>query len=142
MFWIITGVLTALLFALMDLITKIMGKSISVYLSAFLMNFIAAVVLFLYLIFQHLAGKNPFYFTNKGIILSSIAGVVNGASFVFFIFTLTNTPKISLASPLVRILTVIIAVVLGFLVLKEQITLKYIVGFLISIIGLYLLISS
>ena len=50
--------------------------------------------------------------------------------------------NLSIGSPLVRVGTVLFASILGILLLKESINVKYAVGFLLSLLGLFLIVTK
>ncbi|GAI86232.1 unnamed protein product, partial [marine sediment metagenome] len=73
---------------------------------------------------------------------SVLAGVSIGLASLFFIKMFASGANLSIGVPLVRIGIVLLASVLGILILKEGFSFRYLIGFALSLIGLYLLITK
>jgi uncharacterized membrane protein len=76
------------------------------------------------------------------VLYSTLAGVAIGFATIFFIKMFATGTNLSIGVPLVRIGIVLLASILGIVLLKEGVNLRYWAGFLLSLAGLYLLISS
>lgn len=80
--------------------------------------------------------------TKLGLTYSIIAGVFVGLASIFFIRMFALGTNLSIGVPLVRVGMVIMSAVLGILLLKEGVNLKFGIGFILSLFGLYLVMTA
>ena len=73
---------------------------------------------------------------------STLAGIAIGFATITFVKMFATGTNLSVGVPLVRIGIVLLASILGFVFLKEAVSLKYLAGFLLALLGLYLVITS
>jgi uncharacterized membrane protein len=140
--WLSYALLTVLFYSVFDLFVKLSSQKVNDGLAAFIFNFVSTLVLILYLAWQMSHGNKIFEWKPNGLLFASVGGIAIGLASIFFIKMFATGTNLSVGVPVVRIGMVILGSLLGVLILKEGINLKYILGFLISIAGLYLLITS
>lgn len=128
--------------ALMDFFIKLSAGKIHEGLGGFIINFFATVVLLVFILITKVKGESISNIKPGGIFYSILAGISIGIATVFFLKMFATGINLSIGVPLVRIGIVLLASLLGILILKETISLKYILGFLLSLAGLYLLITK
>lgn len=139
MSWLILALSAAIFSAVMDFFIKISSGKIHVSLSGFIINFSAALVLLFFLLWSKLKGEEILSFKTNGLIWSVLAGIAVGLATVAILRMYELGTNLSLGSPIIRIGAVVLAVALGILFLKESINFRFIVGFAVSLLGLYLL---
>ena len=111
-------------------------------LGAFVINLVATMVVALFLLYSSINGEKINYFKTEGVVYAIIAGILVGFASIFFIKMFSSGAELSIAVPLVRVGTVLVSVLIGVLFLKEGFNPKFLIGFLLSMSGLYLLITS
>ena len=99
-------------------------------------------VVALFLLYSSTNGEKINYFKTEGVVYAIIAGILVGFASIFFIKMFSSGAELSIAVPLVRVGTVLVSVLIGVLFLKEGFNPKFLIGFLLSMSGLYLLITS
>lgn len=78
----------------------------------------------------------------NGLLFSILAGIMVGLASIFFTKLFAIGTNLSIGVPIVRIGMVVFASILGVLLLKEGINVKYVVGVLLSLTGLFLVITK
>ncbi len=142
MSWVTISIIAALFFGLSDLLTKLLGRNIHILLSSFLLTITSAFAIGVYLIYMKLFKNEVLFLNKKGIIISGLIGLIIAVATILFILAFSKADKLSAVSPLIRSLTIIIASLLGILFLKEKFTLKYIIGLILCIVGIYLITTK
>ncbi len=140
--WLTLALATILCYSVFDLFVKLSSNKIHDGLGAFLINLISAVVVLIYLIFANFRGEKIFTIKPGGLLFSSLAGIMIGFASIFFLKMFATGTNLSIGVPLVRIGIVLIATLFGFIILKEGFNLRYIIGFFLAIIGLYILVTA
>lgn len=137
--WIVYALLTILFYAGLDYFVKKAAGRIDDYLGSVIINFFAVLPALLIFIWLKVS-KAEIFFTRDGIINSIIAGLSIGIGTITFIKLFSLGTNISLASPIVRVGTVILTTAIGLLILRETFSLRQSIGFVLSLLGLMLLI--
>ena len=140
--WVNLAFLTLLFYALFDLFVKLAAGKIHDGLGAFVINLVATMVLVLFLLYSSINGEKINYFKTEGVVYAIIAGILVGLASIFFIKMFSAGADLSLGTPLVRVGTVLVSALIGIVFLKEGFSPKFLIGFLLSISGLYLLVTS
>lgn len=142
MSWTFFAFITVLLYAVFDLLVKLSADKLHGGLSGFIINLVATVVLFLYFLFSKMRGEDVFAIKPYGIAFSVLAGVVVGVATITFLKMFATGVNLSVGVPVVRIGIVVLASILGITILREGVSGKYVLGFLVSLFGLYLLLTA
>ena len=142
MSWLTFALLTIVFYSLFDFLVKLSSSRIHGGLAAFIMNIVSAVVVLIYLIFLASKGEKVIDIKQNGLLFSTLAGLAIGLASIFFVKMFATGTNLSIGVPLIRIGIVLFTSVLGVLLLKETINLKYLVGFILASIGLYLIITK
>ena len=142
MTWLNLALLTLLFYGTFDLFVKLTSGKIHDGLGAFVINLVATMVVALFLLYSSTNGEKINYFKTEGVVYAIIAGILVGFASIFFIKMFSLGAELSIAVPLVRVGTVLVSVLIGVLFLKEGFNPKFLIGFLLSMSGLYLLITS
>lgn len=139
--WLFFAGATILFYSIFDFLVKVSSSKINGSFGAFIMNFVSAIVVLIYMIYSSLQGEKVLSNKPGGIFYSTLAGIAIGLASIFFIRMFATGTNLSVGVPLVRIGIVVLASIIGIFLLKEGINLRYIVGFLFSLFGLYLIVA-
>lgn len=142
MSWLVFAILTIICYAVFDLFVKLSGERIHAGLGGFLINLVATIVLLIFIIFLRLRGENIPSPKPHGVLYAILAGIAVGFTTIFFMKMFAAGVNLSIGIPFVRIGIVLLASILGVVLLKEGITLRYLLGFAFALIGLYLLVAK
>jgi len=140
--WLTYGVLALFFYGLFDFSLKLAAGKINEGVSGFIINIVAALVVLIYVIYSKMNGENIFVYKTSGIWFSVLGGVAVGLVTIFYIKMFATGTNLSIGAPLVRVGTVLFASILGILLLKEGINVKYTAGFLLSLLGLFLIVTK
>ena len=80
--------------------------------------------------------------TKLGLTYSILAGVMVGISSIFFIRMFSFGVNLSVGVPLIRVGMIVLGSLFGVLLLKEGVNFRYLIGFGLSIFGLYLVMTA
>ncbi len=80
-------------------------------------------------------------FTREGALASIAVGISFSLVVVFLSLTFANGANLSVASPIIRLLGIVLASSLGILVLGEEFSLRYAFGVLLTFAGIYFIIT-
>lgn len=80
-------------------------------------------------------------FTREGALTSIAVGISFSLVVVFLSLTFANGANLSVASPIIRLLGIVLASSLGILVLGEEFSLRYAFGVLLTFAGIYFIIT-
>jgi len=139
--WLSTALLTIVFYSLFDLFVKLTAGKINDNLAAAIMNIVSFVVAMGWFLIR-MQFREQANVTKLGLTYSIIAGVFVGLASIFFIRMFALGTNLSIGVPLVRVGMVIMSAVLGIFLLKEGVNLKFGVGFILSLLGLYLVMTA
>jgi uncharacterized membrane protein len=140
MTWLNFALLTVVFYSLFDLFVKLSSDKMNSYFNAFIINLLATLVLLVFVIFAYFQGEKLFVIKPGGWLFSILAGLAIGGASIFFVKMFAAGTNLSVGVPLVRIGMVVIGSILGIMLLKEGFSIKYILGVLLSLTGLFLVI--
>ena len=83
--------------------------------------------------------NQPLFVTGPGLLYSAAVGVAFGSVTILLYLTFARV-SISIGSPTIRVLGILIASLLGILLLREPLTWRYIVGLTLTIFGVALIV--
>ncbi len=140
--WLTTALFTIIFYSTFDLFVKLASGKINDNFGAALINITSFVVAIIWFLFRaQFAGETPDV-TRPGLIYSILAGVFVGLASIFFIRMFALGTNLSIGVPLVRVGMVVMGSLLGILILKEGFNARYLLGFLLSAAGLYLVMTA
>lgn len=142
MAWLNFAFLTIFFYSLFDFFLKVSSDKINTWLNAFIVNLVATIVLLVFVIIVKFQGEKLFDIKPGGILFSVLAGLAIGGASIFFVKMFATGTNLSVGVPLVRIGMVILGSILGIVLLKEGFNLKYVLGVLLSLAGLFLVITK
>ena len=139
--WLSTALLTIVFYSFFDLFVKLASGKINDNLGAAIMNIVSFVVAIGWFLIRMQLGEQS-NVTKLGLIYSIIAGIFVGLASIFFIRMFALGTNLSIGVPLVRVGMVVMGAILGILLLKEGVNLKFGIGFILSLLGLYLVMTA
>lgn len=142
MTWLTFALVTIVFYSLMDFFIKLSSDKIHAGLGGFIINFVSTIVLLVFISYSKFQGEKVLETKPGGVLYSTLAGVAIGFATIFFLKMFATGTNLSLGVPLVRLGIVILASLLGIILLKEGFNLKYLIGLLLSLAGLYILITA
>jgi multidrug transporter EmrE-like cation transporter len=71
-----------------------------------------------------------------------MAGLFAGIAEIFYLFMYTKDAPLNIGTPLVVGLTIVVAVLLGVIILKESLDINKVIGICLTIIGLLFLMKN
>lgn len=137
MTWIIYAVACVFLYGIMQFFIKLASNGNAITSSLFFVTaqFIAQLVLGAYFI-----SKSGFDVNSSSIKYSILGGITAAIATILFFLALEEE-TISKVVPIVN-LNVVVGVILGVIILKDEINLRITAGIVLAIISIYLLTSS
>lgn len=139
--WIVLAIMAALCNALMDLFNKFSAGRIHASLGGAVLNVFAAISAIVYTIVCKVSGQKIFY-SKEGMIFSILGGLSIGLMSTLMNKMFSSGVSVSIGSPVVRIMAVAMAVILGIVFLKETTNWKIWLGLALSVTGLYLMMTG
>jgi drug/metabolite transporter (DMT)-like permease len=77
----------------------------------------------------------------SGILAAVGVGVAFSAVTVSLYATFTAGAPVSVASPFIRLSGVVVVSLIGLVFMKEMLTIRYVIGMVLTVVGLYLIVS-
>lgn len=137
--WLLYAFLTIIFYVGLDFFLKKAAGKIDDFWGTVVINFFAVLPALLVVLYLKLANKTIMA-TSEGLIYSALAGISIGIGTITFIKLFATGANLSLVSPMVRIGIILGATLVGVIVLRESLSIRQILGILLSVIGLGLII--
>ncbi len=134
--WIYLAVITASFYALYNVFIKLASGHIYEITGAVILQIVAALLgggLLLYLRMKNI----PMEISAKGIWLSVIAGIFVGLAEIFSFIVFSRGVSASAGIPVIIGGSVLFAAIIGFIFLKNSLSISNIIGLLLIIAGIY-----
>ena len=141
MHWLAFAVLTASSYGVYNFFVKISANKLSPTIAIMFLTGTAFLVAAISTMFLKLTGQN-LTITKNVIIYPILAGLFAGVAEIFYLLMYSKNAPLSIGLPLVMSGTIIVAVFLGIIFLKEDLNAVKFIGILITIIGLIVLTRS
>lgn len=138
MSWITFAILAATSFGFYNFFTKLTADKLSPTIALLLITGASFVVALLATVGFKISGQT-LYFSKNAILFPILAGVFTAIAEIFYLFMFTKNAPLSIGNPLVVGGTIIVAVILGLIILKEPLNVTKIAGIVITLMGLLLL---
>jgi drug/metabolite transporter (DMT)-like permease len=136
--WLPYALACSICLATADFFVKLASSKISTSLGMFIYGATTFVVGFAWVSYLKITGK-PLFVTQIGLLYSLAVGIAFSAVTLLLYLALAQV-SVSLGSPTIRLLGIVIASLLGILVLHEPFTWRYALGVLLTIAGVTLII--
>lgn len=142
MHWLFFAGGTVLSYALFDFCLKMLANRMHSGMANILVNAVALGVGILYFYFAKMQGEDVSTIKQGGILFAVAAGVVVSFAGIFFVKMLSTDVPLSTGVAVVRIGAVILAVILAAVLLRERMNIQHVAGFVLALLGLYLVITA
>lgn len=139
--WLLFAGAAMVCLATADFCLKMASTRISGPLAAAIYGLFAFLVALFWVLAARARG-GVFRFSWTGALYCVFVGVFFGLVVVFVYETFAAGAPISRASPLIRAGGILLVSLAGILILREHITPRYVLGFLLSLVGLYLVATK
>ncbi len=139
--WLTFGTGAALSLALADFSVKLAANRISTGLGAVIYGLCTLTIALIWLAAGRATGQ-PQFASRAGLIYAVGVGVAFSFVTIFLYLTFATGVNISRAVPTIRITGILLASLLGILLLREGISLRYLSGLALALVGLYLLVTA
>lgn len=126
--------------ALADFFLKLSTGRISSNLVTLIYALTATAIPTAWVLWDKYHGAPPM-FTRDGAFLGVLVGISFSLAVVFFSLTFATGASLSIATPAIRIVAIVLASALGILVLHEDFTLRYALGVALAGAGIYLIVT-
>jgi uncharacterized membrane protein len=126
--------------ALADFFLKLSAGRISSSMNTLIYALTAVLPAAIWVLWERLSHTTQLV-TREGILTSIGVGLCFSLVVVFLSLTFANGANLSVASPIIRLLGIVLASSLGILVLGEAFSLRYALGVLLTFAGVYFIIT-
>ena len=137
--WILGSFAAAFLFGLSNIFVKLAAGKLSDAMAAFVLEFSAAMLVLLYIIFGRSLKADMATATSQGIMYAVLGGLFIGGGSIFYFFVFSNKGTLSIAGPIIFAGAMLIMVVAGLIFFKEKLDMLTISGALLTLAGIALL---
>jgi transporter family protein len=83
----------------------------------------------------------PLQITREGVLTSIMVGISFSLVVVFLSLTFASGANLSIATPTIRLLGIVLASALGILILREDFTWRYALGVALTFAGIYFIVT-
>ncbi len=139
--WLIFAILSAISFGFYNFFTKMAADKLSPIIATVLITGTAFIVALVVMFVSKIAGQ-PIVISKNIILFPILAGLFAGIAELLYLSMFSGGAPITIGNPLVVGGTVLVAVVLGMLILKEPMTVIKGIGIVLILIGLVMLVRS
>jgi len=139
--WFTYAILAASSFGFYNFFTKLSADKMSPSIALMFMTGTSFIIAMITTLVFKFTGQE-LTFSKNVILFPILAGVFTGVAELFYLFMFAKNAPISIGNPLVVGGTVLVAVVLGLIVLKEPLNSMKIAGITVTILGLVILSRS
>lgn len=138
MSWIIYSLIAILIVGSSDIFRKLASGLKDPFFTNLIFQFASFSTAFiLFMVFSRRSENNP-----RDIFYAVLGGMTISLFSLFSFKALSTGPDVSTVIPVLRIGGIAFLVILGVLILKDQLTIQKIAGLLFSLIGIYLLYTN
>jgi drug/metabolite transporter (DMT)-like permease len=86
--------------------------------------------------------QEPLFMTSWGLVWSIATGVTFGTLVVLLFTVFTAGVNLSIGTPVIRLGGIMLAAMLGILVFRESVSLRYVIGFALAVVGILLIVTQ
>jgi drug/metabolite transporter (DMT)-like permease len=138
--WLVTAAAAALSLAGADVFLKLSSTRISQSLGTMIYAVFTLVVPAVMLALERRRGV-PLRYSEAGIFYAVLMGIAYSLVVVFMMLTFARRVNLSVGAPAIRMAGIVTASVLGILLFREPVSLRYLGGFALALTGIYLMVS-
>ena len=136
--WLPYALLCAVFLASADFFLKLASNKISASMGMFVYGVTTFVVGTIWVGYMKIT-KQPLLITQQGLLYSLAVGVAFSTVTILLYLTFARV-SVSLGSPTIRVMSILIASMFGILLLHEPFTWRYLVGLILTIAGVALIV--
>ncbi|HUG34182.1 MAG TPA: DMT family transporter [Anaerolineales bacterium] len=136
--WLPYALLCSIFLASADFFVKLASNKISASVGMFVYGATTFTVGLMWVGYLRLT-RQPLLVTQPGLLFSIAVGLAFSAVTILLYFTFAHV-SVSLGSPTIRVMGILIASVLGILLLHEPFTWRYLIGLMMTIAGVALIV--
>jgi uncharacterized membrane protein len=136
--WLPYALLCAVFLASADFFLKLASNKISASMGMFVYGVITFVVGTLWVGYMKIT-KQPLLITQQGLLYSLAVGVAFSTVTILLYITFARV-SVSLGSPTIRVMSILVASLLGILLLHEPFTWRYLFGLILTVAGVTLIV--
>lgn len=137
--WLIYALLTIVFYVGLDFFLKRAAGKIDDFWGSVLINAISVFPALVVVTWMRFTGKDILV-TKEGITFSLLAGLSIGIGTITFIKMFATGTNLSIGSPLVRVGIILGTIIVGMVVLRESLTVRQIIGMIVSLVGVGLVL--
>jgi len=136
--WLPYALLCAVFLASADFFLKLASNKISASMGMFVYGVTTFVVGTLWVGYMKIT-KQPLLITQQGLLYSLAVGVAFSTVTILLYLTFARV-SVSLGSPTIRVMSILVASMLGILLLHEPFTWRYLFGLILTVAGVALIV--
>jgi uncharacterized membrane protein len=136
--WLPYALLCSIFLASADFFVKLASNKISASMGLLIYGATTFAVGLIWVSYLKLT-KQPLFITQPGLLYSIAVGVAFGSVTILLYLTFARV-SISLGSPTIRVMGILIASLLGILLLHEPFTWRYLIGLILTVAGVALIV--
>ncbi len=138
MHWLTFAILAATSFGFYNFFTKLASDKLSPTIALMIITGTSFVVALVATLVFKFTGQS-LSFSKNDILFPILAGLFSGVAEILFLFMFSKNAPLSLGNPIVVGGTIVVAVILGLLILREPLNIVKVSGIVVTLIGLALL---
>jgi len=139
--WFLFPLGAALSLSAADFFLKLSSSRLSSNLVAFIYSMATLIPPTILLIVARARGEEVTY-TREGIFFAVLMGIAFSLVVVFLNLTFASGVNLSLGTPVIRLAGIMLASTLGILFFQETISLRYLLGFGLAVLGIYFIVTK
>jgi len=136
--WLPYALLCAIFLASADFFVKLASNKISSSMGMFVYGITTFTIGLVWVVYVKLT-KQPLLITQQGLFYSIAVGIAFGAVTILLYLTFARV-SVSVGSPTIRMISILIASLLGIFLLNEPFTWRYLIGLILTIVGVGLIV--
>lgn len=136
--WLVFAVLSATSFGLYNFFVKISSDKFTPSVALMLIAGTSFLVATATTAVLKMTGQ-PIMFTRNSVLIPVAAGLFTGVAEIFYLLMFSKSTSLSLGNPLVVGGTILVAVILGLIILREPLTAAKTAGIILTLLGLIFL---
>lgn len=136
--WLPYALLCALFLASADFFVKLASNRISASIGTLIYGATTFSIGLIWVGYLKLT-KQPLLITGPGLLYSAAVGVAFGAVTILLYLTFARV-SVSIGSPTIRVMGILIASLFGILLLQESFTWRYLIGLILTVVGVGLIV--
>jgi uncharacterized membrane protein len=140
--WVVFAILNGFTISLYAFISKIIADKVNVSIRVLMIGLATLLVSLVWVYRDLRLGQRISSFDKTSLFLSVVAGLFAALAIYFLQMMFAAGAKLSIGVFTARAGAIVMGAILGIVILKEPLNLKIFAGFLLSLLGLYFLITK